>query len=76
MTKLLPWKVALFDVDGTLLDSNDAHARAWVHVLAGSISLNSHQMNRGDAAAISSLEQLTVKSSDQSASEVLLFDLA
>src|SRR3978361_1991728 len=34
MTKLLPWKVALFDVDGTLLDSNDAHARAWVHVLA------------------------------------------
>jgi redox-sensitive bicupin YhaK (pirin superfamily) len=49
---------------------------AWVHVLTGSISLNSHQMNRGDAAAISSLEQLTVKSSDQSASEVLLFDLA
>ena len=27
-------KGALLDVDGTLLDSNDAHARAWVEVLA------------------------------------------
>jgi len=24
----------LLDVDGTLLDSNDAHARAWVEALA------------------------------------------
>lgn len=27
-------KVALLDIDGTLLDSNDAHALAWVDVLA------------------------------------------
>jgi phosphoglycolate phosphatase-like HAD superfamily hydrolase len=26
-------KVALLDVDGTLVDSNDAHARAWRHAL-------------------------------------------
>jgi HAD superfamily hydrolase (TIGR01509 family) len=27
-------KVALLDIDGTLLDSNDAHARSWVEVFA------------------------------------------
>jgi HAD superfamily hydrolase (TIGR01509 family) len=27
-------RAALFDVDGTLIDSNDAHARAWADVLA------------------------------------------
>jgi HAD superfamily hydrolase (TIGR01509 family) len=27
-------KAVLFDVDGTLIDSNDAHARAWVAALA------------------------------------------
>ena len=27
-------KAALLDVDGTLVDSNDAHARAWVRALA------------------------------------------
>ncbi|MDB5828370.1 MAG: hydrolase, haloacid dehalogenase-like family [Variovorax sp.] len=28
-------RVVLLDVDGTLLDSNDAHARCWIEVLAG-----------------------------------------
>ncbi|MDQ3033646.1 MAG: HAD family hydrolase [Myxococcota bacterium] len=28
------WRGVLLDVDGTLLDSNDAHARSWVDVLA------------------------------------------
>jgi HAD superfamily hydrolase (TIGR01509 family) len=28
-------KAALLDVDGTLIDSNDAHATAWVEVLSG-----------------------------------------
>jgi HAD superfamily hydrolase (TIGR01509 family) len=28
------YQAVIFDVDGTLLDSNDAHARAWVDVLA------------------------------------------
>jgi HAD superfamily hydrolase (TIGR01509 family) len=28
-------RAVLFDIDGTLLDSNDAHARAWVDVLRG-----------------------------------------
>lgn len=27
------FKTVLFDIDGTLVDSNDAHARAWVRVL-------------------------------------------
>lgn len=29
-----PVRAVIFDVDGTLVDSNDAHARAWVDVLA------------------------------------------
>ena len=29
-----PKKVALLDVDGTLIDSNDAHALAWVDAFA------------------------------------------
>ncbi len=29
-----PLKAVLFDVDGTLVDSNDAHAHAWVSALA------------------------------------------
>jgi HAD superfamily hydrolase (TIGR01509 family) len=30
----MPVKTILFDVDGTLVDSNDAHARAWVDAFA------------------------------------------
>jgi len=30
----MPERVMIFDVDGTLVDSNDAHARAWVEALA------------------------------------------
>src|SRR5690349_7982387 len=29
-----PTEVVLLDIDGTLLDSNDAHARSWVETLA------------------------------------------
>jgi HAD superfamily hydrolase (TIGR01509 family) len=30
----LPWECIILDVDGTLIDSNDAHAHAWVDALA------------------------------------------
>jgi HAD superfamily hydrolase (TIGR01509 family) len=30
------YRAVIFDVDGTLVDSNDAHAEAWVHALAES----------------------------------------
>jgi len=33
MTTSLPFKAALFDVDGTLIDSNEAHARSWAEAL-------------------------------------------
>jgi HAD superfamily hydrolase (TIGR01549 family) len=29
------WKAALLDIDGTLVDSNDAHAHAWIDALHG-----------------------------------------
>jgi HAD superfamily hydrolase (TIGR01509 family) len=34
MVKGAPVKAVLFDVDGTLVDSNDAHAHAWVQAFA------------------------------------------
>jgi HAD superfamily hydrolase (TIGR01509 family) len=34
VTPVLPPRAVIFDVDGTLLDSNDAHAHAWVDVLS------------------------------------------
>ena len=49
---------------------------AWVQVITGPISLNGHELESGDAAAISDLPQLTVKANSHSVSEVLLFDLA
>jgi phosphoglycolate phosphatase-like HAD superfamily hydrolase len=33
VTLQLPFDTALFDVDGTLIDSNDAHAEAWAQAL-------------------------------------------
>ena len=33
VTRSFPYRTALFDVDGTLIDSNDAHARAWTQAL-------------------------------------------
>src|SRR5690242_21952315 len=33
MTSRPPFRGCLLDVDGTLIDSNDAHARSWVDVL-------------------------------------------
>ena len=39
-------------------------------------ALNGHELDRGDAAAIGEVQQLTLRASAQTASEVLLFDLA
>ncbi len=30
------YRAVIFDVDGTLVDSNDAHAHAWVQAMAES----------------------------------------
>jgi hypothetical protein len=53
-----------------------AERHAWVQVVTGSVAVNGHELNRGDAAAISNIQQLTVKANSQTSSEVLLFDLA
>jgi beta-phosphoglucomutase-like phosphatase (HAD superfamily) len=34
VTAPFPFATLLFDVDGTLIDSNDAHAQAWAQSLA------------------------------------------
>jgi len=33
VSQTFPWRTVLFDVDGTLIDSNDAHAEAWSRAL-------------------------------------------
>lgn len=48
-------KGALLDVDGTLIDSNDAHARAWVEALA----------ERGIAVDLDTVRRLIGKGSDK-----------
>jgi HAD superfamily hydrolase (TIGR01509 family) len=34
LSSIMTWRGVLLDVDGTLVDSNDAHAHAWVDVLS------------------------------------------
>lgn len=34
MARAMPLRAVLLDIDGTLVDSNDAHARAWVEAFA------------------------------------------
>ncbi|CAM3818921.1 hypothetical protein DEFR109230_13300 [Deinococcus frigens] len=31
---MTPYHAIILDLDGTLVDSNDAHARAWVHAFS------------------------------------------
>jgi HAD superfamily hydrolase (TIGR01509 family) len=56
-----PPAVALLDVDGTLLDSNDAHARSWVSTL----------QRHGHAVAYEAVRPLIGKGSDKLLEELL-----
>ncbi len=58
------WKAVLIDVDGTLLDSNDAHARAWVDVLR----------RHGHDAPFEKVRGLIGKGGDKLLAEVVGFD--
>ncbi len=57
-------KAVLIDVDGTLLDSNDAHARAWVEVLR----------RHGHDAPFDKVRSLIGKGGDKLLAEVVGFD--
>ncbi len=62
--KNFPWKAVLLDIDGTLLDSNDAHARAWCHVLAAN----------GHAVAYDDVRPLIGKGGDKLLQELVGLD--
>jgi len=47
---------------------------AWIQVARGAISVNGHDLNQGDGAAISAESAITIGAREQA--EVLLFDLA
>jgi redox-sensitive bicupin YhaK (pirin superfamily) len=48
--------------------------KAWLHVAKGEVKLGDETLKAGDAAAITDLQQIAVKSNAES--EILLFDLA
>lgn len=54
-------KAVLFDIDGTLIDSNDAHTRAWVQTL----------QRHGHAVSDTEIRRLIGKGSDKVFAEVL-----
>lgn len=61
MTNQIAIKAVLFDIDGTLIDSNDAHTRAWVQ------TLQSH----GYSVSYEQMRSLIGKGSDKVFAEVL-----
>ena len=54
-------KAVLFDIDGTLIDSNDAHTQAWVQTLQG----------HGHSVSYTQIRRLIGKGSDKVFAEVL-----
>jgi redox-sensitive bicupin YhaK (pirin superfamily) len=60
---------------GAELDySIPSNRHVWIQVLRGSVSLNGHQLDTSDAAALSDEQQFSLRS--ESGAEVMLFDLA
>ena len=59
-----PLKAVLIDIDGTLLDSNDAHAKAWVDVLR----------EQGHDVAFADVRPLIGKGGDKLLEAVVGFD--
>ncbi len=57
-----------------LSHSVDKDRHAWVQVIAGSLRVNGHALDGGDAAAISNEDKVILEA--ESASEAILFDLA
>jgi quercetin 2,3-dioxygenase len=53
-----------------------AGRHAWLQVLRGAVELNGQPLGAGDGAAISDESLLTIKANEESAAEVMLFDLA
>lgn len=49
---------------------------AWVHVVAGNVTLNGNELTTGDAAAVSREQTLELAAMGDENSEVLVFDLA
>jgi redox-sensitive bicupin YhaK (pirin superfamily) len=52
----------------------DKRRHAWLQVAKGEVELNGHKLHKGDGAAISEENNLTIKGTEDA--EVLLFDLA
>ena len=78
------WLVASPDAEpGSLRIHQDAHIHlarldagrhAWLQVLRGNVSLNGHDLNTSDGAAVSEEALLTIRATTDA--EIMLFDLA
>lgn len=65
---------ARLDADVEAIHALAPGRRAWVQVAKGEVTLADETLKAGDAAAVTDLEQIAIRSAK--ASEVLLFDLA
>jgi len=65
---------ARLDADVEAIHALAPGRRAWVQVAKGEVTLAGETLKAGDAAAVTDLEQIAIRSAK--ASEVLLFDLA
>ena len=66
--------VAKLDAGVEAIHPLDAGRKAWLQVAKGEVKLGEETLKAGDAAAITDVAQITVKSNAES--EILLFDLA
>jgi hypothetical protein len=66
--------LASIDVGQLVTHELDAGRHAWLQVLRGKVTLNGHDLNTSDGAAVSDETKLAIDATDNA--EVMLFDLA
>jgi hypothetical protein len=65
---------ARLDADNEAVHTLRPGRRAWLHVVKGEVQVGEESLKAGDAAALTDMTQIQVRS--HAPSEVLLFDLA
>jgi redox-sensitive bicupin YhaK (pirin superfamily) len=64
----------VLEPDSEVVHPLRANRNAWIQVARGAVTVNGHDLNQGDGAAISAESAIAIGARERS--EVLLFDLA